>query len=160
MNGLRVVAWTLMFLSASQMAAASGLSSPVTITNYFTGTHTAAYLRISSAFNPDGCAAPDMRHRHERRELQDGVVDSPVGICSRLIREREPGRLREWKAAGSGGRRSSNLVRHSRCGELGNEEACRNGLNGDRHQRRITAGTGRVHAGQQLAGARQSNLYE
>jgi hypothetical protein len=42
------------------MAAASGWSSTAAITDYFSWTHTVAYLRISSAFNPDGCASPDM----------------------------------------------------------------------------------------------------
>jgi hypothetical protein len=54
------IASVLMFMGASQIAAASGWSSAVTITNYFSWTHTAAYLRISSAFNPDSCTAPDM----------------------------------------------------------------------------------------------------
>lgn len=59
MQTLRVIALSVISLGISGLAMAGGWSPPVTITNYYTWTHTAAYLRISSAFNPDGCTAAD-----------------------------------------------------------------------------------------------------
>lgn len=60
MQTLRGIALGVVSLGISGVAAASGWSPPVTITNYFTWTHTSAYLRISPAFNPDTCTAADM----------------------------------------------------------------------------------------------------
>lgn len=50
----------LVSLGISGMAAAGGWNPPVTITNYFTWTHTAAYLRINAVYNPDNCATTDV----------------------------------------------------------------------------------------------------
>jgi hypothetical protein len=60
MRTLRGIALGVALLGICGVAAASGWSPPVTITNYFTWTHTAAYLRISAVFNPDSCATTEM----------------------------------------------------------------------------------------------------
>ena len=60
MRMLRGIALGVVSLGISGVATASGWSPPVTITNYFTWTHTAAYLRISSLYNPDSCATTEI----------------------------------------------------------------------------------------------------
>jgi hypothetical protein len=60
MRTLLGIALGVASLAISGVAAAGGWSPPATITNYFTWTHTAAYIRISAVFNPDSCATTEM----------------------------------------------------------------------------------------------------
>ena len=54
------IASMLVLLGATQMALADSWSPPATITNYFSWTHTAGYIRISPVHNPEGCTNPAM----------------------------------------------------------------------------------------------------
>ena len=60
MHASRRIAFGLVSMGIAGVAAASGWSPPVTITNYFAWTHNSAYLRISTVYNPDNCAATEM----------------------------------------------------------------------------------------------------
>jgi|KBSSwiStaDraftv2_1062776.scaffolds.fasta_scaffold1574098_1 hypothetical protein len=55
---LRVLTGSL--LLAASFARADTWSPPLQITNYFVWLHGAAYIGVSSSFNPDGCSAPTM----------------------------------------------------------------------------------------------------
>ena len=47
-------------LLAASFARADTWSPPLQITNYFVWLHGAAYIGVSSSFNPDSCSAPNM----------------------------------------------------------------------------------------------------